>query len=228
MNNEQFGLGLKITVLVAVVIIIAVVALAVNVLKNRETTASVLEDVVGNNGEAQIENDEEFKMYLEIFASSVLEYDSIATTQLETIFTFIENVFPVETFTNEEQFTCFNKEAVENVAVELLGVATLGKSEEIIYDENSNAYRYALGGDSGKANCMEIISVNKKDNTYVVEYNCAFLEDSEWSMLQENKPIDLQMYKIKATIQKNENYKYSKYYLKDIELLSKDIVEYNK
>ena len=227
MNDEQFGLGLKISIIITSIILIAVIVLVVNVLKNADTKASILDEITESNYEAQLENDDEFKQYLQVFALLVQEEKNNKANKLETIIGFLNQIYWYEPIKTDDGHVCYEKDIVKSVAVELLGMSTFETSEEIIFDNDYEAYRYAEATEFLSAKCMDIVKVNKKDDIYDIEYNCTFPGESGWYELSEGNNISLQTYKIKAIIQKNENYEYSKYYLKDIELISKDIVQYN-
>lgn len=227
MNDEQFGFGLKITIIITCIIVVAGIVLAINVLKEKENRASVLEEVSGTTGEAQVENDDELRQYLEVFALLIQEENPVSEKQLETTIGFLNQIFWYEPVQTEEGYVCYDEQTVKNVARELLGIANLETGEEIILDDKYNSYRYANSSEFLVGKCMEIINVNKKDNNYEIEYTCTFPGENGLYELSEGNEISLTTYKIKAELQKNESYEYSKYYLKNIELLSKDIVKYN-
>ena len=227
MNDEQFGLGLKISIIIMCIILIAVGVLVTIVLKNAETSSSILEDVSDTTFEAQLENDDEFKQYLQVFALSIQEERPTSAKYLETVIGFLNQIYWYEPISTEDGFVCYEEKIVKSVARELLGISNIETSEDIILDSKYNAYRYAIGGEFLSAKCMDILKVNMKDDIYEIEYNCTFPTESELYELSEKNSVNLETYKVKAIIQKNEKYEYSKYYLKNIELLSKDIVKYN-
>lgn len=227
MNDEQFGLGLKISIVITIIILIAGIILVINVLKNEDTSSSILDEMTGNTFEAQIENDDEFKQYLQVFALSIQEERPIKAKNLETVIGFLNQIYWYQPITTENGFACYEEQIVKKVAIELLGSSNIETSEEIILDKEYKAYRYAEAGEFLSGKCMDIVKVSKKDNIYEIEYKCTFPSDGELYELSEGKEITLSTYNIKATIQQNEDYEYAKYYLKNIELLSKDIVKYN-
>jgi FlaG/FlaF family flagellin (archaellin) len=49
MSENQFSIGLKISAVVAVILLIGIIVIAVNTVKTKNTTASVLEDVPNAN-----------------------------------------------------------------------------------------------------------------------------------------------------------------------------------
>ena len=183
--------------------------------------------MTGNTFEAQIENDDEFKQYLQVFALSIQEERPIKAKNLETVIGFLNQIYWYQPITTENGFACYEEQIVKKVAIELLGSSNIETSEEIILDKEYKAYRYAEAGEFLSGKCMDIVKVSKKDNIYEIEYKCTFPSDGELYELSEGKEITLSTYNIKATIQQNEDYEYAKYYLKNIELLLKDIVKYN-
>jgi len=226
MNNEQFSLGIKITIVCTCLVLLAVGILTIYVLRIKDNNTSIL-DVSGTTIKEQLENDDEFKQYLEVFALAVQEERVILEKHLETVIGFLNQIMWYETVPTDEEYVCYDKNTVENVAKELLGITILETGEDIVLDEKYNAYRYVYGKEFLSAKCMDIISVSRKDDIYNVEYTCTFPGESELYELAEENNIVLNTYKIRATIQQNEKYEYSKYYLKNIELVSKDIVQYN-
>ena len=48
MNDEQFGIGLKISIVITIIILIAGIILVINVLKNEDTSSSILDEMTGN------------------------------------------------------------------------------------------------------------------------------------------------------------------------------------
>lgn len=227
MNDEQFGIGIKISIIITCVILLMLGILVTDVLKTKDTSGSILDDVASTTGEAQIEDDEEFKQYLQVMALMVQDEAPTKAKHIATTIGFLNQIFWYETLGLEDGYVCYDQETVKKVAIELLGTSILETSEEIIFDEKYQAYRYAEGGEFIVAECMDILNVSKKDNIYEVEYICTFPGESGAYELSEGNEISLATYKIKAILQKNEKYEYSKYYLKNIELLSKDIVKYN-
>ena len=227
MNDEQFGIGLRISIIITCIILIAGIVLVVNVLKNQNTETSILAEVGENTGEAQLEDDEEIKQYLEVMALMVQEENPTSAKNIETAIGFLNQIFWYETIVNEDGFACYDEKTVKSVARELLGVSVLETSEEIIFDDTYKAYRYANGGEFIFGNCMEISNVDKKDNIYNIEYTCTFPDEGGLYELTEGNEIELSTYRIKVSLQKNDKYEYSKYCLKNIELISKDVVKYN-
>lgn len=227
MNNEQFSLGMKISIIITCIVLAAGIILLVNVLRTKNTSNSVLEEVSKTNVEAQFKNNEELKQYLQVFALMVQEEKATEAKHLETSIGFLNQIFWYEPINTKEGYACYEEEIIKNVAREMLGVFVLETSEEIIYDSEYKGYRYALAGEFLNGKCMDISNVNKQDEIYEIEYTCTFPGESGLYELSEGKSINLTTYTIKAILQKNENYEYSKYYLKNIELLSKDIVQYN-
>ena len=227
MNNEQFSFGMKISIILTCIVLAAGIAILVNVLKVNNTSSSVLSEVSKTNVEAQFENDDELKQYLQVFALMVQEETANKAKQVETCIGFLNQIFWYESINTHEGYACYEEQIIKNVAREMLGVSMLETSEEIIYDSEYKGYRYALAEEFLKGKCMDIININKQDETYEIEYTCTFPGESGLYELAEGNPINLNTYKIKATLQKNEKYEYSKYYLKNVELLDKDVVQYN-
>lgn len=228
MNDKQFGIGLKISIIITCIILIMEIALVVIVLKNNNNSSSILEDVEGATSEVQIENDEEFKQYLEIFGLMVQEETPLSSPEIETIIGFLSQISLYEPIQiAENQFWGFEEEIVKKVAVELLGKSEIPTGDDFVFDENAKAYRTSDGREFIFGKCMKVDKVDIDGNIYTVEYTCTFPNDGEIFEYTEGNKVSLNTYKIKAVIQKNETYEYSKYYLKNIELLSKDIVQYN-
>lgn len=227
MNNEQFSLGIKISIIITCIVLAVGIIVLVNVLKVNNTSSSVLEDVSKTNVEAQFENDDELKQYLQVGALMVQEESINNAKHLETSIGFLNQIFWYEPISTNEGYVCYEEQIIKSVARELLGVSIIETSEKIIYDSEYKGYRYSEAGEFLNGKCMDIININKQDETYEIEYTCTFPGESGFYELAEGNPINLNTYKIKATLQKNENYEYSKYYLKNIELLNKDIVQYN-
>lgn len=187
-----------------------------------------MEDVPSTQNAVSEATAEELKQYLGIYGILVQEENKTETQNIETVMAFLNTIFwyePVEV--GENSMLGYDKEVMENVAVELLGSKELPTSEDLILDVENNVYRYSFGGEFINGECMEIDDISQKDNIYEIKYKCIFPSDTEAYEVSEGQELSLNTYTISIKLEENKEYSYSKYCLKNIELLSKDIVKYN-
>ena len=61
-----------------------------------------------------------------------------------------------------------------------------------------------------------------------VKFKNVFVNNEEITKYINGEKVLLETYELKASLMENETYDYSKYYINNIELIKKDVVEYNK
>lgn len=228
MDDKQFSIGLKISITVACILLILIGILVVNTIKSKDNTSSVLEEVSNIDSALSEADMEEIKQYLDVYSLLVQEENPTTTENLETIISFLNTIFWYEPVSiGENLMAGYEKNVVQTVAIELLGTTNIPTSEDLILDNENNVYRYALGGEFMSGKCMNIKDISMNNNIYEITYESTFPGENEAYEMAEGKEVELNTYTIKIKLEKNKNYEYSKYCLKNIELLSKDIVKYN-
>ncbi len=228
MSDKQFSIGVKISIAVAIVLLIIMGILAITTLRKKDNSSSILEDVSNSDNVISEAASEELKQYLGVYGILVQEENPTITQNIETVMSFLNTIFWYEPITvGENSMLGYDKDISQNVALELLGNKELPTSEELILDNENNVYRYVDGGEFIGGECVEIEHITQKNNVYEIKYKCVFPSDTEAYEIAEGQEVKLNTYNINIKLEENEEYSYSKYCLKDIELISKDIVKYN-
>lgn len=228
MSDKQFSIGVKISIAVAIILLMMIGILAITTLRKKDNSSSILEDVSNTDSAVSEATTEELKQYLGVYGILLQEENETTTQNIETIMSFLNTIFWYEPVTvGENSMLGYDKEIVQNVALELLGNKELPTSDTLILDTENNVYRYVDGGEFIGGECVEIEHIDKKNNTYEIKYKCVFPSDTEAYEISEGQEVKLNTYTISIKLEENKEYSYSKYCLKNIELISKDIVKYN-
>lgn len=228
MSDKQFSIGVKISIAVAIILLIMMGILAITTLRKKDNTSSILDDVSNTDSAVSEATTEELKQYLGVYGILVEEENKTKTQNIETVMAFLNTIFWYEPIAvGENSMLGYDKAVAQNVAIELLGNKELPTSDELILDTENNVYRYVDGGEFICGECMEIEHISQKDNIYEIKYKCVFPSDTEAYEISEGQEVKLNTYTINIKLEENKEYSYSKYCLKNIELISKDIVKYN-
>lgn len=216
MTDKELKVNLKKLTRIFVIILIVIVALLIYTLGSKKANLSIYtSSEASKNMSALGINEDEFYSYLSI-AGFMLEQDS----KLELATYFIDNMCSQhETDDNGNGQKLYEKDLVNDVLKEFCGEfikSKLKDDEYYKYDEETNSYTQ-IKELNKIPYCLSIEEISKDDNKIEVFYNLAMMTPIQMANFKNENKEELDIHKIKATIMLNTDYKYSKYFISNIE-----------
>lgn len=243
MDNEQFKLGMKITITIAIIVIGIIIGALINVFCIKPAKPDIYSEILSNTdkeldmtkvNEIALESKgidkDEFNNYLSIFGLLVNKYPALdkeeneKTTMIDAAVEFLNTSFMYEPKMNENQVETYEADKVNKIIKEMKGEyinKNLDVSVVYTYDANTNTY---VPQEMEPTNCLllETLDINKKDEKIETTFKVAFPGNGEYATYLEKEPIEIETFTIKAIVLENEEYEYSKYYVSNIEVVKKE------
>lgn len=240
MDEEKFKNSLKKTIIVIIVVLIFILIIGIYIFNSKKAQLSIYSNKEqGNMFQSIGMKEEEFKQYLSVFSLLVNEkynqdgYDDKTLDNmrvLDTAISYIEEMSSYEVTQNNEGLQTYEANIINEIAKEIKGMYisnNIDAGNLYTYDETQNVY-IKNESEYTTVYCTQIDEIEKKDGKIITTYKCIFPKDNELSEYQENNPIEIETYTIKATIVENTDYEYSKYFISSIEKISNENVKYNE
>lgn len=247
MNNDEFKFGIKLTITITLIILGIIIGISIFVFTERKTEKDIYSEILSNTdkntnivdiSEISLEtkgiNKEEFESYLRLFGYLVREYPELVekeeknTLMIDAAVILLNTLY---TYNNEvDGIATFEADKINQIVKEMNG-AYIDKKLDVKnvykYDEEKNIYIPQI---MEFPNCLylETININKEYDKIEAEFKVAFPNENDSLSYTNSEPVDLETYTVKAVILENTEYEYSKYYVSSIEVISKEMVSYNK
>lgn len=246
MNNEQFKFGIKVTVAIFIIIIVIIIGVLIYVFNPHNAEVNIYSEILSN-----IENDnkiseisletkgidkQEFESYLSSFA--LLEYNKnleLSDEEAKNIgminaaANFLDIVYLKEEQLEDESQISYEADKVNKIIREMNGEyieKNINVSKIYTFNEEQNTYSLQ-SSDKINSIFINLDEVTKTEDKIQVIYEVIFPTEEEYINYTEKKPVEIETYKIRATLLENEEYEYSKYYVSSINTISKEKVKYN-
>ena len=249
MNEEELKSGLKKTGIFTVLVIIFMVLLAVYVFKDSKAQKTVFDEYYSEEQniktskaymQANGVNKEDLeKLFSALVINSVNEYEGVTlskdelenTRRLNAVASFMES-YALSQVSSEEEIEStqiYDTSIVNQVYKEMFGKYvkdTLPVSTIFKYNESKNAYE-AVGEKTLTGLCISIDEF-EKDNSYInVKFKAIVANNDEILKYMNKEKIKLPTYEMEVKLVENEKFNYSRYFVKEVDIVSIQEVDYN-
>lgn len=247
MDNEEFKVGIKLTITITLIIIGIIIGFLVFVFSSKNTETDIYSEIFSNTNkdvnsikvsEISLEtkgiDKEEFESYLNLFGYLVREYPELVekeeknTLMIDAAVNLLNTVYTYE-YTVDE-IPAFEADKINKIVREMNGEYIYKKLDvktRYKYDEEKNVYIPQIE-ENTECLFLETISLVKEDDKIETEFKIAFPDEKTFSDYTNNLPVEMETYTVKAIILENSEYEYSKYYVSSIDVVKKEAVAYNK
>lgn len=246
MDNDEFKLGMKLTITITLIIIGIIIGFGVFIFSARNTETDIYSEILSNTSkdvnsidvsEISLEtkgiDKKEFESYLKLFGYLVREYPELVekeeknTLMIDAAVNLLNTVYTYEYTVDGE--TAFEADKINKIVREMNG-QYINKNLEVKtrykYDEEKNIY---IPQEQETTECLylETISIVKEDDKIETEFKVSFPNEETLSNYTNKLPVEIETYTVKAVVLENSEYEYSKYYVSDIKVVSKEMIKYN-
>ncbi len=166
-------------------------------------------------------NEDELKQYLSIVGNLAINSpESEEIKMLDMATNYIDTMCSAyETQTNENGRKYYDASIVEQVIKEINGkfIKTSTPLEDrYTYSKEENSYIQNKATDKTPY-CLQIDNITQNADTIEVTYQLANMTDVQMAEYKTGKEVNLEIYTVKATLLKNTDYEYCKYFLSHLE-----------
>lgn len=167
-------------------------------------------------------NEDELKQYLSVVSNLGIDSQkNEGIKMLDMATNFIDTMCSAyEAQTNENGQRYYDASIIDQVIKEINGkfIKTRNSLEDrYIYSKEENSYIQNKVSDKTPY-CLQIEEIVPEGDNMKVTYQLAYMTDSQMAEYRTGKEVDLEIYTIEATLLKNTDYEYSKYFLSDLEI----------
>lgn len=216
MTDKELKKKFKKLVLILAIFFIVIITLLGYTLGSKKANLSVY-----TSSDAEINmtalgiNEDEFYSYLSIAGFCINE-----NSKLELATYFIDNMCSQNaTDDNGNGEKQYDKTLINDVLKEFCGEFIKSKLKDddyYKYEEQSDSY-VQIKELEKIPYCLDIEEISKKDDDIEVIYKLALMTSNQMANFENEKKEELEIHTVKATIMSNTDYKYSKYFISNIE-----------
>ena len=249
MNEEELKSGLKKTGILTIIAIILMIVLAVYVFNGSKAQKTVFDDSLSEEQNLKtskaymqangVSKEDLEKLFSALVINSVEKYEGEDlskeelenTRKLNAIASFMDS-YALSQVSSEEEIEgtqIYDTSIVNQVFKEMFGKYvkdTLPVSAIYKFNEQKNAYE--LTGENALTGLCISIDEFEKDSAYIiVKFKAIVANNDELLKYMNKEKIKLPTYEIKVKLVENEKFNYSRYYVKETDVISTSEVEYN-
>ena len=249
MNDEELKRKTKRSVILFVIGIIIIIIGAIYISVSPNSKKNIYEEY---NAESEITagvskvylqtkgiNKEEIEKYLSVSAilrrvdlpTDIIEAEKDNYKYMLVSTSFIKDVLGEEFLVSEtDNFNVVDATKVNSILKELFGKYIQNNLNVTNYYEyNEENVEYSIkGAEDCFSYLVELSELEVNNGLIEVKFKNVFGNNEEITKYINGEKVSLETYELKASLMENETYDYSKYYINNIELIKKDVVEYNK
>lgn len=223
MTDRELKKNFKKLLILICIFILIIITLSVYTLGATKADLSICDsDEYANNLQVLGIDEEEFKQYLSIFGNLAVNKNNENTAILDMVTSFISEMSSENDLqTNEEGQKYYDAELIYKVMNELNGqYVNLKDSENKRFKYNRDSNTYTMLSEVNEIPCcINIDKIEKNGEQLEVTYKLGILTPEQMAKYKTGQDVQFRKQNVKATITKNKEYEYSKYFLNNIEII---------